>query len=363
MVQDYTSTQSQLAVHIAAAPSFEFLLNLFVYHEKDHDEAENTYEAGSTVIERMAEHGSPELLSALGELSGCGCGALWLGLIGHAFENAEARDVEGLVDTVRTLDPVVLRRYSLKGSGFKQENGYDQALIDSAAAGDQDSVAEMLSGKDDVGALRLLLEMEPEDTRARVVWILERFKDEVWPHLDDVSAVLKRDAAEKNTLSRTMSPQRLVDTATNGVTFDRQGWVSGIVLVPSAVIRPWVLITSHGSLEIFCYSVGEEQLSADPSAPPEYLVDMFKALADEKRLRILRVIDAGENQLSKIAERVDVAKSTAHHHLRVLRAAGLVRTVLTDGGSRYEIRREAIPETGLLLSAFLPGSEPQSSNA
>ncbi len=169
--------------------------------------------------------------------------------------------------------------------------------------------------------------------------------------------MLERDAAEKEALAQTMSPERLVETATNGVTFERQGWMTGVVLIPSAVIRPWVLITNHETLQIFCYAVSEEHLAADPEAPPGYLVDMFKALADEKRLRILKIIDSGENRLSKIAEHLDVAKSTAHHHLRVLRTAGLVRTVLTDGGSRYELRREAIPETGLLLNAFLPGSQ------
>ena len=90
---------------------------------------------------------------------------------------------------------------------------------------------------------------------------------------------------------------------------------------------------------------------------------MFKALADEKRLRILRIVDDGETQLGKIAERADVAKSTAHHHLRVLRAAGLVRIVLSESGSRYEQRREALNEVGYLLNAFLPADRRQETTA
>lgn len=352
-VQDFTSTDSKLAVHISTSPSYEFLLSLFVYEGKTD---ESPYAGTSGVTDAVTEHASPELKSALDNLAECGCGLVWLSLIGNTFEEASAREsIDGLLRTVAESDPVELRRRMLVASGYKAAHGFDPAVVDRAAGGDAAALDELLDGEGKGASLRPLLELEPEATRQRMVDVMSGFYEQVWPHLDDVTTVLERDAAEKRTLAQTMSPERLVDTATNGVTFERAGWMTGVLLIPSAVVRPWVLLADHKSLQIFCYPITDEHLSADPSAPPEYLLEMFKALADEKRLRIMRVIDGGVTQLRDIAERVDLAKSTAHHHLRVLRTAGLVRTVVTEGGSRYEIRREAIPETGLLLNAFLPG--------
>jgi DNA-binding transcriptional ArsR family regulator len=54
----------------------------------------------------------------------------------------------------------------------------------------------------------------------------------------------------------------------------------------------------------------------------------------------------------ELAERVDLAKSTAHHHLRILRSAGLVRVTVGEQKS-YSLRREGVPEAARLLDAYL----------
>jgi len=59
--------------------------------------------------------------------------------------------------------------------------------------------------------------------------------------------------------------------------------------------------------------------------------------------------------LKELAKRVDLAKSTAHHHLRMLRSAGLVRVIVGQDDRRYSLRRDSVPETGRLLEAFLEG--------
>ena len=145
---------------------------------------------------------------------------------------------------------------------------------------------------------------------------------------------------------------KLVETATNGVTFRQQPNINGVVLIPSKIIRPWTVIIEHEGLRIFAYSVADEHLLADPDAPPSYLVDLYKALGDERRLRMLSILSEGDASLMEIAERVDLAKSTAHHHLRILRSAGLVRVTVGDSKS-YSLRREGVPEAARLLDAYL----------
>ena len=100
------------------------------------------------------------------------------------------------------------------------------------------------------------------------------------------------------------------------------------------------------------YSVADEHLLADPDAPPSYLVDLYKALGDERRLRMLAILGEGDAGLMEIADRVDLAKSTTHHHLRILRSAGLVRVTVGENKS-YSLRREGGPEAARLLDAYL----------
>ena len=145
-----------------------------------------------------------------------------------------------------------------------------------------------------------------------------------------------------------------MEAATNGVTFKLQPEVSGVVLVPSAVVRPWVAITELGSLRIFVYPVSAESLSADPDAPSPWMVSFYKALADEKRLRILNLLASGPATLSEVAERVGLAKSTVIHHIRALRTAGLVLITVGDE-HEYSLRPQAVPEAGRLLQAYLSG--------
>jgi DNA-binding transcriptional ArsR family regulator len=154
-----------------------------------------------------------------------------------------------------------------------------------------------------------------------------------------------------------MDAPKLVETATNGVTFKVQPQITGVVLIPSKIIRPWTVIIEHEGLRIFAYSVGDEHLLADPDAPPSYLVDLYKALGDERRLRMLSILSEGDAGLMEIAERVELAKSTAHHHLRILRSAGLVRVTVGETKS-YSLRREGLPEAARLLDAYLTTPTP-----
>src|SRR5262245_30354282 len=132
-------------------------------------------------------------------------------------------------------------------------------------------------------------------------------------------------------MARTMEPSLLVENATNGVTFTMLPEVAGIILVPSIVTRPWVTITETASRHrVFCYPVAEEHLMADPDAPPSYLVGVYRALGDERRLRLMRILGEGPISLADVTARMGLAKSTVHHHLSILRQAGLVRVAVSE---------------------------------
>jgi DNA-binding transcriptional ArsR family regulator len=75
---------------------------------------------------------------------------------------------------------------------------------------------------------------------------------------------------------------------------------------------------------------------------------LYKALADERRLVLLDLLRRGPVTLGDAAREVGLSKSTTHHHLAILRQAGLV-LIREDEERSYALRPEALTEVGGLL--------------
>ena len=116
-------------------------------------------------------------------------------------------------------------------------------------------------------------------------------------------------------------------------------------------MRPWNSESEMSDTVIFCYPVAEESITADKNAPPARLVKLAKALADERRLRILKKLATGSYTLPEMAEDLGVAKTTLHHHVITLRSAGLVRMNLSD--NRWSLRPYMLNNVGELLNSYL----------
>jgi DNA-binding transcriptional ArsR family regulator len=85
------------------------------------------------------------------------------------------------------------------------------------------------------------------------------------------------------------------------------------------------------------------------------MLSIVKALCEEQRLRILRRLAVGgPASLQQLADHIGVAKSTAHHHLVQLRAAGLAIVDLGDE-REYRIRDGLAGEVAHLLDTYLRG--------
>jgi DNA-binding transcriptional ArsR family regulator len=346
-VRDYTDKKRRLTVEVTSGPAFELLASMFVF-SMGRQELEE-YEVGPEWHDRARAAASSELLAGL---EAAGCGDLWLGLIDQAYETPEPRGVGLFLEHLAATDPLAIRRAMLTMQVHRTEATAE--TIDRAAGGDAEAVAALMAmcDPDCVESLKKLTAVSPAESLARTVEILRRFDAEVFHGGEANAAALDRDAEEKRALAASLPPERLVETATNGVTFKLQPEVSGVVLVPSAVVRPWVLISEAGSLRIFVYPVSAETLGADPDAPSPWMVSFYKALADERRLRILNMLASGPASLPEVAERMGLAKSTVIHHMRALRTAGLVLITVGDD-KEYSLRPQAIPEAGRLLQAYL----------
>ncbi|HEX2849923.1 MAG TPA: ArsR family transcriptional regulator [Acidimicrobiales bacterium] len=172
----------------------------------------------------------------------------------------------------------------------------------------------------------------------------------------EIAAILARSAASlaaeaSATQGRAEAIARVIERATGGVSIDVGSFRGPIVLAPGLAMRPWN-VSAGPDDAVIVYRVAADDLERRDDEPPPALVRLTRALGDERRLRLLHVLAGGPAGLGALSSAVGLAKSTVHHHLVLLRDAGLVAVRLGDD-YEYELRREVLASLGGLLATYL----------
>jgi len=168
-----------------------------------------------------------------------------------------------------------------------------------------------------------------------------------------VSAMLERDAAARSSEAANLPVEEVVERVTGGIRFTPDSGLSRIILAPSYFARPYNYLFGEQDWRMYCYPIADAALDGDPSALPGATLRLFKALGDETRLRILRLLAGGDLYLTEIAERMRLSKPTVSHHMVVLRAAGLVTVTETGGLTYYTLRRERLADASVDLQRLV----------
>ncbi|RKO67828.1 autorepressor SdpR family transcription factor [Desulfofundulus salinus] len=82
---------------------------------------------------------------------------------------------------------------------------------------------------------------------------------------------------------------------------------------------------------------------------------VFKALADETRREILRLLREGDRTAGEIAGRFDLTKPTISHHLGVLKQANLVQDYRKGQHVYYSLNTTVFQETAAWFLAVMEG--------
>ncbi len=82
------------------------------------------------------------------------------------------------------------------------------------------------------------------------------------------------------------------------------------------------------------------------------LLNIFKALSDETRLRILKLLEHGELCVCDIVTALDMIQPKVSFHLSVLQEAGLVKSRKQGKWIHYSIDESDIFKRFLLMSVF-----------
>ena len=202
-----------------------------------------------------------------------------------------------------------------------------------------------------------------EGLPARYANAYRRFHQEVMaPYEEILAGAIGRAAAARRAAPVRGSARDVVEEVTAGIDFEIPIGISRVVLVPTVVIRPLSLLVGHRDTLIVYYGVAAEFIDSDPEAPPSWLINTFKALADEKRLRIMRRLKAGPASLDDLASLLGVSKSTVHHHISLLRGAGLIRVRVSPeekghNSQKYTLRPQGLDHAADFLGDYLGTSE------
>lgn len=201
--------------------------------------------------------------------------------------------------------------------------------------------------KSERDAAMRFIEADPHQLAVQVADLIERFDREIFSEIGPpLEGDLKASAQSVSRLARQLPWDRLIIKATQGVEYRAEPWIDSVVLVPSILNRPWVDISEYEGTKFFFYPVSREA-----ATPDAQLVEVYKALGDETRLRILRLLSGGESNLTEIAQKLGLAKSTVHGHMRILRVSGLTRSVVGDEGKGYVLNDR--PDLNSLLDSYL----------
>jgi DNA-binding transcriptional ArsR family regulator len=349
-VVDVSRPGQALAVEIDASEAAELLLSLStVLVEEDRD----TYEIDAARIDEIRAAMPPELLLQAGELLPDKTSALLLGMV---YTTPKPRTAQAFLEHLAATDPVEIRLHLL-GYYVRGHHVTDAATIRRAAEGDTDAIAAFVDAAaeyvdaEKCAIMEQVVLGDPATGKRALLELLTGWYEHVLPLVaPDVASLAERDAEGKRELVKGDRPQQVVERLAPGIQWVPGPDVDRVVLFPAYSPRPWVYMSEYKRVKIFCYPITVDRARTAPDDPGE-LVRIYKALGDEKRLKLLKLLQAGPISLTDAAREVGLAKSTTHHHLAILRQAGFV--LIREGDDTYRLRPDLRPEPGALLEHYL----------
>ncbi|WP_042201412.1 ArsR/SmtB family transcription factor [Paenibacillus camerounensis] len=141
------------------------------------------------------------------------------------------------------------------------------------------------------------------------------------------------------------------EQATAGMRLYPAEQLKRVILIPQYHARP--LVTSAFYDEYVFTSYTCDVLPPEEGRPAAPLLRLTRALSDETRLYILRLLTGRQLSFTEIVKHVGLSKSTIHYHLIALRAAGLVIAHVSGKSTSYSLRLEALQGLPQQIGTYL----------
>jgi DNA-binding transcriptional ArsR family regulator len=347
----------KMPIIIEVGAAYEMLMALVTYAETSNH---TIAEVGPEWLADVERRAGPELTERIADFAQ-GTGDGFVHLLPLVYDAGAPRHPEAFIEHLAAVDSDELVRTMLGYEDYHNRRMTSPETMDAAVQGDQDAISAVVEACEGWPEwhpfVERLLKLGSRRAKTELVEIVRDWQARVWAAMEaDIVPILERDAEAKRQLARELPFERFVEVATNGVEFVSRPGIERLILLPSYVNRPWVSFAEWHGAAIMIYPVADESVAAESDAPPLRLVRLTKALADEKRLRILRALADRPRTLMELAEQFDVPKTSMHHHMVTLRSAGLVTVASGSKDKEYRLRNDVLPGMASMLAGYIATS-------
>jgi DNA-binding transcriptional ArsR family regulator len=195
----------------------------------------------------------------------------------------------------------------------------------------REAVHRRMESLDDRDATAIMaLYDRPEELRERMARLVERFYEEHYrkemasrlPAMErSVAAHRQESTADAAQLATKLTGRNTCLEGTCAGPFTR------LVFTPSLDMGPYSSCAIIGDIHGLIYALEPEYRgAAADQAEESRLARLYKALGDEQRLRILRMLREREMYAQEIVERTGLHQSVVSRHLQFMRAVGLLQS-------------------------------------
>lgn len=288
---------------------------------------------GLVELSRLSAEGSddPGLQQALDHV-GDKSGETWLHLLGLCLDLDRPSGFDQLVERIAAMEALDFRRVLLGLTAWSWRSIVGAETIEAAARGDDTAAKRLLSddryyGRSAEAALTKILPLNAEQTRDRLLEAMEAYHSA--RDLEQLAGPLEAAIREVKSLAVEEGWIEAVEQLC-GYRYVPEPEARRVAVMPH-LAGAGLTLAQHEDTRLIVYG------ATPPSETLDYIVEMGKALADPSRVRILAALSAGPLPLGELVELTDLTRSTVHHHLKLLRATGLVSVEGNARSYRYQV--------------------------
>ena len=266
----------------------------------------------------------------------------------HTFDS-NSNDLEKFKGYINGLSEVELKYICLPYFGTTVQ---ERRML--AANGDKEAIAFIQQTAEDNPFLPTYIEfisqVNVNDFKKHLLTVISLWVATVLDADTDLLAILERDFIEKSNMQEKLTPEEFVAWATDGTDYTPEPSVHRVLLIPQLTYRPWTIVSDIEDTKVFYYPVPNTSIFPNDKYLPNYLfIQKHKALGDEVRLRMIKLLSEHDCSLKEITEQLELGKSTVHHHLKILRAASLVGIK----SSNYYLKEQSLTSLSKELELYL----------
>ena len=210
----------------------------------------------------------------------------------------------------------------------------------------------------------LALYDRPEELRQRILALIQRFYDEHYRH----ELTRRFPCLERSVAAHRNQPVGDIEALMQSLTHrpisclaEEPGVYTHHIFAPSLDMGPWVSCADTPPIHGLYYPCEARFMGADAEEGEETrrLARIHKALSDEQRLRILRLLRDGELYAQQIVDRTGLHQSVVSRHLEFMRAVGLLIGRRQSNMKFYSLNPAIREELGKTLDLFLAPARTQ----